>query len=684
MAPKGGWVGKILRVDLTKGKTTEVSTFDYVPSFLGGRGLGAKICWDEVRPEVGAFDPENLLVLATGPLQGTLAPSSGRFMVLGKAPQSGPTESFCRSGVGGHFAPELKWAGYDALIVRGSSSKPVYLFISDHKAEILDAGPLWGLDTYQAQQVLWKLHGKKTRVMVIGRAGENRSRIACILTDTGDASGQGGFGGVMGSKNLKAIAVRGSGSVVVARPKALMEITRRIHKLFARKPAGKNPCEPAEKDFKFNIWGGGYGRGSLSLLPGELLDLCQDPSSGYSQTPDGCFACPVSCRSRVKGPDITGGVAFCAQSYMYLESMVHRPEKGYSKITWEAAKLGDLLGINAYELMAIIPWLADCYRERLITEKDTGLPLGQIGSWDFVSRLLHMIADRVGFGDLLAEGGQRAAAKLGGKAEELSRMYYPRSGRFGGYREHWVYLGGFPTGYAIPALALMWVLDNRDALVSHSYISMLWGAAFTVGQDALTAVPEEIIPILKPVMKAAYGSEEAADFVLPDGKGLNWQWAAPLVKRYHEHSLLKDSYVLCDILFPYLFNANSSDHAGDDTLESRLYSAVTGEEMTTAESFRKGEMLCTLERALAVRDGRTRLDDTLHDLYFEKEDAGGRRYVREELERSKTEYYRLMGWDAKTGIPTLTTLRRAGLKDVAEEMRMNKLVPEGGLESPRN
>jgi aldehyde:ferredoxin oxidoreductase len=666
MASQGGWVGKILRVDLTTRKISETSTFDYVPKFLGGRGLGAKICWDEVPPEVEAFDPENRIVFATGPLQGTLAPTSGRFMVLGKAPQTGPVESFTRSGVGGHFAPELKWAGYDAVIVQGKASKPVYLLITDQMAEILDATRLWGLDTYQAQQIIWKLHGPKTRIMVIGKAGENRSRIACILTDSGDASGQGGFGGVMGSKNLKAIAVRGTGSVTVARPKDLMEIIHSVQSLFSRKPFRGNPYQPEEKNFKYNIWGGGYGRGSLSLLPGELFDLCNDPSSGYSQNPDGCFACPVSCRSHVKGPDIINGVAFCAQSYMYLESMVHQPEKGYSKITWQAAKLADLLGINAYELMAIIPWLSDCYREKLITEEGTGLPLKEIGSWKFISTLLQKIANREGFGDLLAEGGQRAAAKLGGKAEKLSQMYYPRTGKFAGYREHWVYLGGFPTGYAVPALALMWVLDNRDAMVSHSFISMLWGAAFTVGQNALTAVPEKIIPVLKPVMKAVYGSEKAAEFVQPDGKGLNWKWAAPVVKRYHEHSLLKDSYIVCDILFPYLFNANSADHIGDTSLESRLYSAVTGEELNEEESYRKGEMLSTLERALAVRDGRTRQDDILHGIYFEKEDAGGRKYLREDLERSKSDYYRLMGWDVKSGTPTRSTLERLGLKDVAE------------------
>ena len=666
MASQGGWVGKILRVDLTTRKISETSTFDYVPKFLGGRGLGAKICWDEVPPEVGAFDPENRIVFATGPLQGTLAPTSGRFMVLGKAPQTGPIESFTRSGVGGHFAPELKWAGYDAVIVQGKASKPVYLWITDQKAEILDATRLWGLDTYQAQQIIWKLHGPKTRIMVIGKAGENRSRIACILTDTGDASGQGGFGGVMGSKNLKAIAVRGTGSVAVARPKDLMEIIHTVQRLFSRKPFRGNPYQPEEKDFKYNIWGGGYGRGSLSLLPGELLDLCSDPSSGYSQNPDGCFACPVSCRSHVKGPDIINGVAFCAQSYMYLESMIHQPEKGYSKMTWQAAKMADLLGINAYELMAIIPWLSDCYREKLISEEETGLPLKEIGSWKFISTLLQKIANREGFGDLLAEGGQRAAAKLGGKAEKLSQMYYPRTGKFGGYREHWVYLGGFPTGYAVPTLALMWVLDNRDAMVSHSYISMLWGAAFTIGQNALTAIPEKIFPILKPVMKAAFGSAEAAEFFQRDGKSLNWQWTAQVTRRYHEYSLLKDSYVVCDILFPYLFNANTPDHVGNVGLESRLYSAVTGMDMGLEESFQKGEMLSTLERALAVRDGRTRQDDILHGIYFEKEDAGGRKYLREDLERSKSDYYRLMGWDVKSGTPTRSTLERLGLKDVAE------------------
>jgi aldehyde:ferredoxin oxidoreductase len=674
MAPSGGWVGKILRVDLTSGRVSESSTFDYVPKFVGGRGLGAKIYWDEMSSGVGAFDPENRLILATGPLQGTLAPTSGRLAIVGKSAQTGPTESYTRSSIGGHFAPELKWAGYDALIIQGKAPKPVYLLITDHKAEILDAASLWGLDVYESQQMIWKLHGNKTRAMVIGKTGEKQSRVASILTDTGNASSQGGFGGVMGSKNLKAIAVRGTGSVKVARPKELMQVTEHIQKLFSRKSLKSDPFQPEEKGFKYNVWGGGYGRGGLTLLPGEMLDLCNDPSSGYSQTPDGCFACPVACHSRLKGPDITPGVSFCVRSYMYLESMINEPEKGYSKVTWQAAKLADLLAINSWELMAIIPWLADCYREKLISEKETGLPLNEIGSWNFISVLCQKIANREGFGDILANGGIRAAAQLGGKAEEFSHMYYPRAGKFGGWREHWTYLGGFPTGYAVPALGLMWALDNRDALISHSYISMLWGAAFLVGQNALTAVPDDIFPILKPVMKYVYGSEEAAEFYQRDGKSLNWKWAAPVVKRYSEHSLMKDCYIVCDIPFPFLFNANTADHVGDTSLESRLYSAVTGDDMSEEESYRKGQMLCTLERAIAARDGRTSADDTLHNIYFEKEDAGGRKYLREDMERSKAEFYKLMEWDEKSGTPTRSTLERLGLKDVAEGLEKRKTV----------
>jgi aldehyde:ferredoxin oxidoreductase len=671
-----GWVGKILRVDLTKGKTIVTPTSDYVPKFLGGRGLGAKICWDEVPPEVGAFGPENVLVFATGPLQGTLSPTSGRFKVMGKAPQTGPVESYCHSGVGGHWAPELKWAGYDAVVIKGKAPKPVYLVIDDGEISILDAKHLWGLDTYETQKKIWSTHGSDMRVMTIGVAGEKKSRIAIILTDTGDASGQGGFGGVMGSKNLKAIAVRGTGYVQVARPKQLKEITQYVNNLFAKKSSPNDPFKPVKPGFKYNIWGGEFGRGSLGDAPGELLDLLNDPSSGYSRVLDGCFACPVICRSNVKGPDITNGVALCAQAYMYMESTTYDYKKGYSKVTWNAAKLADLYGINAYDIMAIIPWLDDCHREGLLTEKDTGLPLKEIGSKRFIEALLHKIALREGFGDLLAEGGQRAAMKIGGEAEKRLELYYTRAGKFGGYREHWGYLGGFPTGYALSYLALLWAVDNRDVFTSHNLMSQLWGAAHTIGQNPRTAVPEDLTPILKPVMKYAYGSEKAAEFITKNGKELNWEWTAKVVKRHQERSILKDSYIVCDIPFPFIFNPNTKDHIGDTSIESRLYSAVTGLDMSDEASYEKGDMLSTLERAIACRDGRTRQDDVLFKKYYSNLDAADRKYNREDLENAKSEFYQLKGWEVATGVPSKQKLKILGLNEVAAELENRGFLPE--------
>jgi len=667
-----GWVGKILRVDLTSGECTVSPTSDYVPRYLGGRGLAAGIYWDEVSPQMGALDPENRLIFATGPLQGTLAPTSGRFTVAGKAPQTSPVEAYCRSGVGGHWAPELKWAGFDAVVVHGRAPRPCYLWIHDGQAEVRDAGHLWGLDPLRAQEELWRVHGAETRVMVIGKAGEMSSRIAVILTDSGDAAGQGGYGGVMGSKNLKAVAVRGTGSVRVARPLELMQLTRQVTLLFSRKPLPEDPLEPEEPGFLYNIWGG-QKRGNLTGAPGELWDLCKNPASGYKRLPDACFACPIACRTRVSGPDIPSGVALCVQSMWYMECIALCPELGYSKDAWRAGRQADYYGINAYDLHGMIPWLADCYEEDVLTEEDTGLLLDEIGTIPFVNDLLRKIAHREGFGDLLAEGCQRAAIKLGGRAEEMARKYYPRSGQFGGYREHWLYYGGFPGGYAIAPLALIWALDNRDGMVSHNFVSQLWGAAASLGFEPNFAVADALVGTLEPVMEHAYGSAEAAHFFTPDGKGLNWEWAPRIVKRFFEQTLLKDSYVVCDVAFPYLFNANSPDHVGDSSLESRLYSAVTGQELSEEASYEVGDMLSTLERAIQVREGRTRDDDALHNLCFEQTDAAGRRYERADLEQAKEEYYRLRGWDSR-GVPTRERLEVLGLSEVAADLEQRGLL----------
>jgi aldehyde:ferredoxin oxidoreductase len=672
-----GWVGKILRVDLTSGTSEIVPTSDYVPAYLGGRGLAARIYWEEVPPGVGAFDPENRLIFVTGPLQGTPAPTSGRFMVVGKAAQTAPVDSYCRSGVGGHWAPELKWAGFDAVVVYGRAERPVYLWIHDGEIELRDASHLWGMDPWSTQEALQGVHGPQARVMTIGKAGETKSRLGIILTDSGDASGQGGYGGVMGSKNLKALVARGTGSVKVARPKDLMDVTQRAHTLFSRPSKPGSPLEPVEPGFKYNIWGG-QDRGQLTGAPGELWDLCADPASGYERLPDGCYACPVGCRTRVRGRDIPSGVAQCVQALMYMESIALDPERGYSKLTWEAGRLADYYGINAYDMHGMIPWLAACYDNDVLDEDDVELPLDEIGSRKFIQELLRKIAHREGFGGVLAEGCQRAAAQLGDEAEALTHKYYPRGGKFGGYREHWLYYGGFPGGYAISHLALIWVLDNRDAMVSHNLMSQLWGAAASLGYDPQFAVADELVPLLRPVMAYSYGSEEAAGFFSADGAQLRWDWTPKVAKRFFERTILKDSYIVCDVTFPFLYDPNSADHVGDSSLESRLFTAVTGVEMNEEESLELGDKLCTLERAIQAREGRTREDDVLREVCFTNKDAAGRQYHPGDLEAAKDEYYALVGWDARGG-PAAERLRSLDLADVAQDLEKRGIVsPSGG------
>jgi len=213
-----GWTGRILRVDLTERKSFVEPSERYVERFIGGIGIGLRVFWEEVGPEVGAFDPDNRLVFAPGPLTGTLAPASGRFEIVSKSPHNYPRETVTRSGVGGFWGPELKYAGYDALIVQGQADDWVSLWIYNDQVIFRSAKEYVGEDTYSTQTKLRKELDPRAKILCIGPAGENLSRLAVILSETSFVSGKSGFGGVMVSKKLKAIAVRGTQSLNIADP----------------------------------------------------------------------------------------------------------------------------------------------------------------------------------------------------------------------------------------------------------------------------------------------------------------------------------------------------------------------------------------------------------------------------------------------------------------------------------
>jgi len=216
MAKLYGWAGKILRVDLSEGKISREDTMKYAERFIGGRGICAKVAWDEIPPGIDPFDPENRLLVMGGPLSGTVVSGSGRAQFGTIGPQVYPAPRYTRSSMGGHWAAMLKYAGYDGLVVQGGAERPVWLRICDDDVEVKDAASLWGLDSFETQRVIMKEYGPEISVMAIGQAGENLCRIAVINNETEDAAGQGGFGAVMGSKKLKAVAVGGTRGVKVA------------------------------------------------------------------------------------------------------------------------------------------------------------------------------------------------------------------------------------------------------------------------------------------------------------------------------------------------------------------------------------------------------------------------------------------------------------------------------------
>lgn len=230
----GGWCGRILCVDLSNRRLSELETMAYAANYLGGRGIATRLYWERVAAGVGAFDPENHLIFMTGPLEASGAQGAARFVVAGKSPMLLP-EGFCIANLGGHFGPYLKRAGFDGLIVSGESEKPVYLLIREGRAELRDGSGLWSQGVYAVAERLRAVHGERGSYVTTGPAGENLCRTANLMTDN-EGSGTGGFGAIMGAKKLKAIAVLGSGKPGIADPERLQRLNREAVLLSRRSP----------------------------------------------------------------------------------------------------------------------------------------------------------------------------------------------------------------------------------------------------------------------------------------------------------------------------------------------------------------------------------------------------------------------------------------------------------------
>ena len=651
-----GYTGKILRVDLSSGSITEVSTMDYADRFLGGRGIAAKICWDEVPPEVKAFDAENRIVFATGPLGGVPTIGGSRWTVCGKSAVSTP-EHFCYSNLGGRWGAELKFAGYDAIVVQGKSEKPVYLFLHDETAELKDASALWGKGSIDTREILKNELGNSVRVVAIGPAGENMAIMASLMADN-DASGSGGLGATIGSKRLKAIVVKGTGKgVKIAQPERFRELAAYYRQLDRAFPS--SGWEHAGQ------WSRDIATGGIKIIPGQF-EMKKDP----------CYGCTAKCaRKMYKAADGKKGKFLCGSAYFY-QPWAERYYGEWNDVPFYATKLCDNYGLDTMDVDMMINWLYMCYEASILTDEDTGIPISKTGSLEFVETLIRKVSFREGFGDLLAQGIIKAADAVGPGAKEQVEM----TGILAEPRYQHIY---DPRLYSINGLLYAMEPTRWPEHLLHEVGYPL--AKFQAGTIGLMPFNSYIIRVIG---KRFWGSELAADFSTYEGKAL-------AVKKIQDREYPKESLILCDFLWPLSALDTCEDHVGDPTLESKILSAVTGQEVDEEGLYRIGERIFNLHRAILVREGHRGRDfdslpDYLHTIPFEYDlpnpdgmvpgkdgeviSRKGAVLDREAFEKMKDEYYQLRQWDVATGLQTRSKLEDLDLKEVAEDLEQRGLL----------
>ena len=640
-----GWAGKLLRVDLTSGEVRDEETARYVPAYVGGLGVAARIAWEELRPGTGPFDEDNLLMIMTGPLTGTLASGAGRVEVSGIAPQQHPSV-YSRSGMGGHWGAELKYAGYDGVIVRGRAATPVYLWIEDGKAELRDATHLWGMGNYGTTAALRAAHGPRTRVVSCGQAGERLSRIAVIQTETGNAAGQGGYGAVMGAKRLKAIAVRGTGGVRLARPQAFMDL-----------------CLHASRE------------GQSAQAPGSDHNPHGVAPSGPDYRTRKCGFCATPCvhRLHMAVPGRTTFGTYTAARHCWGYAATSRD------VELEARAITSDYGLNGWEIAyGIIPWLQLCRQHGLVDSVDgveIPMPKEPIGylrdvervSGEFLVTLVRAMAHREGeLGDALADGACYAADVLfGGAGKPLLDRIYPRHC---GQTEHW---GGHwgPGGIVywpwwLPPI-LQWCVDTRDPANDSTHQWTEHAQHYLPVSGPLRGpFPLEQV---RAISAKVYGDPNVCDpahaYDPPEAKAIPAIW-------HHDRGMIIDSLVLCDYENTRVFSMESEDGAADTAQMSKLYSAATGCETSEAELDRAGERIWNLHRAIDIRnhDRDRAVDESTLDGFMYPGKDDGVMPDRGQLVKLLQTYYRLRGWNGASGWPTRERLEALGLADVADEL----------------
>lgn len=617
-----GFDGKMLEVDLTKGSISNSTVSkEIIRKYIGGSGLGAKLMFDRIDPKIDPLSPENPLLILTGPTSGLSVPGGARFSICAKSPL---TNMFGESSSGGNFATEIKQAGWDGIIVSGASDKPVYILIEDDKAEIKDASDLWGKNTQEITDILKEKHGgtKQVKVISIGVAGEKLVKFACVCNEKRDFAGRCGLGAVMGSKKLKAVVVRGSGKVSVAdqdkfnelRKEALNKAKESIvaQVLGAQGTNAALGISAMTGDLPAKNWSVGDNMAISSKIDGGVLS-----GEPYYLGNASCHGCMVGCKRHVTIPEGP-----------YKGEVAEGPEYEGAAILGSSLMIGDMAAIirmndicNNYGMDVIscggtIAMAMDCFERGILTAKDTdGIEL-KWGDDAAVVKMIDKIANREGFGDLLAEGSKRAAEKIGNGASEFAIEV---------------------KGMEVPGH------DPRaNYLLGLGYATGVRGACHT--SDPSYSISTGIF------QWPDIGINAGIDVKKNEG-------AAEIVKHGQDLGSIYNSMSICYMVVETL---NGETVSG-------LLNATTGFDYTFKEVEECGERIWHMKRGLSNLMGISAADDRLPKRLLTPNTDGGAAGCAPDLDLMLKEYYPVRGLGSD-GRPTKETLDRLGLDELKAKL----------------
>lgn len=600
-----GYAGSILHINLTTSKVEkQVLKEDMRKMFIGGKGFVSRLLYDLLPSKVDPLSPENLLIFATGPLNGTIPPFGNKNIVGGKSPLTG---LYMDSYFSGGFGAELKFAGYDALIIRGRAEKPVYIFINDDEVKILDATHLWGKTTYETYSILKRDCGDPTvKVACIGPAGENMVRFACIDADVHRQAGRCGGGAIMGSKNLKAVVVRGSGEIEIANVDKLINLAREFSEVLKKTPDTSGYSEygtplavsyaNTEAFWPYKNWQDQVYDEGASEYSGEEQKrrVWIKDRSGY-----GCTMFCEKVAVIVRGP-YAGKVVHGAE---YETVAMLGANCGFSNLNalLQANLLCDLFGIDTISMGAVASFAMECYERGILTREDLdGLDL-KFGNHEALNKLIEMVAYRRGIGNILAEGVKIASQKIGKGAEryaiEIKGLEMPAWGVRGA-----------------PSMALQYVTVDRGGCHQRGW------------------------PIVYET--AGIGPEgQKLERLSAEGKAACCKWD-------QDYTSAMGTLIQCDL----------TRFGVDPNYFTRALSYAIGYEITFKDFMIIGERIWNLIRLINLREGLTReMEEKIPARFMEEPlpsgPAKGHFISKDDLKKMLNEYYRIRGWDEE-GRPT--------------------------------